>query len=118
MYGAERARLTPPSPPTLRFDHNRSHGVRVWKFPGAAVLVCNIYDPGCASLIYAIAMQNLQSAKDAWPLLTTDPDLGVTRGGYPWSLPEGQVMDGALSFDHQNFGGIDLGDARRTSRLV
>jgi Transposase DNA-binding len=27
-------------------------------------------------------------------------------------------MDGALSFGHQNFGGIDLGDARRTSRLV
>ena len=102
----------------LRFDHKLPPSVAVPKGPSAAVLVCKIYESRLASLIYGIAVQNLQSVGKAWLLLTTGPDLGVTRGGYPRSLPRGQVMDAALSFGNQNFGGIELGDARRTARLV
>lgn len=68
--------------------------------------------------MYVIALQNLQSVGRAWRPLTAGPDLGATRGGYPRSVLKGQVMDAVLSFGAQNFGGIELGDARRTDRLV
>jgi Transposase DNA-binding len=69
--------------------------------------------------MYVMAVKNLQSAgKTRLVHLTPAPDWTATHGGYPWSLPEGQVMDRALSFGEQNFGGIELGDSRRTDRLV
>ena len=51
-------------------------------------------------------------------LLTLGPKWDATRGGYPWSLQEGQVMGAVLSFGSQNFGSLKLGDSRRTDRLV
>jgi transposase-like protein len=68
--------------------------------------------------MYAIALKNLQSGGRARRLLTAGPDLVATRRGCLRLLPEGQVMDTAVSFGQQNFGAIDLGDARRTQRLV
>src|SRR5436190_24382153 len=68
--------------------------------------------------MHASAVNNLQSARMAWPLLTARPDWSASRGGDPWSRPEGQVMDSALSFGERTFGNIDLGDPRRTARLI
>jgi len=68
--------------------------------------------------MYAFSLQILPFVGKAWQLLTAGPELGATRGGYPWSRQEGQAMNATLSFGEQNFGGIDLGDLRRTDRLV
>jgi len=65
-----------------------------------------------------MAGKKLQSTDTAWLVLTILPDLAATRGGNLRSFPEGQVMDTALSFGQQNFQAIDLGDPRRTRRLV
>lgn len=65
-----------------------------------------------------MALQNLQSVQTVSLHLTTAPDWTATRGGYPRLLAEGLVMDGTLSFGTRNFGAINLGDRRRTARLV
>ena len=51
-------------------------------------------------------------------LLTNRPDWKATRGGFPRLLSKGQGMDTTLSFGERTYGGIDLGDARRTARLI
>lgn len=69
--------------------------------------------------MYAIAWKNLQSI--VWTMashLTAAADLRATRGGYPRSHPRGLVMDATGSFGRRNFDGLDLGDSRRTDRLV
>jgi hypothetical protein len=68
--------------------------------------------------MYAMPLKKLQSFTNARWRLTAGPYLAVTCGGYPRSLLKGQVMDTAVSFGRKNFGGIYLGDARRTARLV
>jgi hypothetical protein len=68
--------------------------------------------------MYAVVLKNLQSARLASSLLTAVPDLRATRGGVPASVLEGQVMEAALSFGQRNFSDIDLGDKRRTARLI
>jgi hypothetical protein len=68
--------------------------------------------------MYAITLQKLQCSRKRWRLLTSCPDWMVTRGGYPRLLSEGQGMDTTLSFGERTFSGIDLGDRRRTARLI
>ena len=53
-----------------------------------------------------------------WQVLTRGPDWIATRGGHPRLLLEGQGMDTTLSFGERTFNGIDLGDKRRTARLI
>jgi hypothetical protein len=66
----------------------------------------------------AITLQKLQCSRKSWGVLTSCPDWMVTRGGYPRLLSEGQGMDTTLSFGERTFSGIDLGDRRRTARLI
>src|SRR5579863_7714499 len=68
--------------------------------------------------MYGMTLKKLQSARRAWRLLTLTPDWTATRGGHPRSVLEGQGMDTTLSFGERTFSGIDLGDARRTARLI
>lgn len=68
--------------------------------------------------MYVLTLKNLQWRRMwQWPL-TTSADLGVTRGEVPWLLFKGQVMETIRSFGMRNFGNVQLGDARRTQRLV
>jgi len=68
--------------------------------------------------MWATTLKNMQSARMAWHPLTWSPDWSVTRGGHPRSLLEGQAMDSLLSFGERTFNNIDLGDKRRTTRLI
>ena len=68
--------------------------------------------------MYAFSLQKLQSPRMAGLLLTNRPDWKATRGGFPRLLSKGQGMDTTLSFGERTYGGIDLGDARRTARLI
>jgi hypothetical protein len=68
--------------------------------------------------MYVSTLKKLQSVRMAWRLLTLAPDWIATRGGHPRLLMEGQGMDTTLSFGERTFSGIDLGDARRTARLI
>lgn len=68
--------------------------------------------------MYVLRVNFLQSP--FWPpsRLTAGPDFHAEHGGYPRSFVEGQGMDATLSFGQRNFGNLDLGDVRRTERLV
>ena len=66
----------------------------------------------------AMALKILQSGRIAARALTFGPHWTATRGGHPRLLLEGQGMDTTLSFGERTFGDIDLGDKRRTDRLV
>ena len=68
--------------------------------------------------MYAITLQNLQCPGKRWRVLTSCPDWIATRGGYPRLVSEGQGMNTILSFGERTFSGIDLGDQRRTARLI
>jgi len=68
--------------------------------------------------MWATTLKKMQSARMAWHPLTWSPDWSVTRGGHPRSLLEGQAMDSLLSFGERTFNNIDLGDKRRTTRLI
>lgn len=68
--------------------------------------------------MYATTLKKLQFARIAWRHLILAPDWIATRGGHPRLLIEGQAMDTTLSFGGRTFSGIDLGDKRRTARLI
>jgi hypothetical protein len=63
-------------------------------------------------------LKKLQWVRIAWRHLTLVPDWIATRGGHPRLLIEGQGMDTTLSFGERTFSAIDLGDKRRTARLI
>jgi hypothetical protein len=64
-------------------------------------------------------MKSLQSAAGMRLVpLPVSEDLVAARGGYPWLRPRSQVMERTPSFGEENFSGIDLGDARRRTRLI
>src|SRR5579862_2205477 len=90
----------------------------MWICPVGLRMVCNIFHPWFISFMYVISLKNIQSARIASPLLTIGPHWSAMRGGYPRLPLEGQVMDAVLSFGERTFGAIDLGDKRRTARLV
>jgi hypothetical protein len=68
--------------------------------------------------MYALTRKKLQSARMAWRLLTRAPDWTARRGGHPRWVLKGQAMLTTLSFGERTFGSIDLGDKRRTDRLI
>jgi hypothetical protein len=68
--------------------------------------------------MYAATLKKMQSVRMAWRHLTRGPDWTATRGGHPRLLSEGQGMDTTLSFGERTFSNIDLGDKRRTTRLI
>jgi hypothetical protein len=68
--------------------------------------------------MYGLALQKMQCTRMFAGLLTKGPDWIATRGGDPRLHGEGQGMTTILSFGERNFSGIDLGDQRRTARLI
>ena len=81
-------------------------------------MFCKAYYHRLTTLICGIVLHYLQSDRIPWRLLTAGPYLLANRGGDPRSCPEGRGMNATCSFGMQNFGDIDLGDSRRTERLV
>jgi hypothetical protein len=68
--------------------------------------------------MYALALQKVQCRRMIAVFLTNGPDWIATREGYSRLHGEGQGMSTILSFGERTFSGIDLGDQRRTARLI
>src|SRR5712664_1256755 len=68
--------------------------------------------------MYALAVQKVQCPRMLAGFLTKGPEWIVTRGGFLRSRSEGQGMSTILSFGERTFSGIELGDQRRTARLI